>query len=218
MAAGAPTGRPSTAIASRAGSTLMPVRATWPLTVTRPAATSVSACRRDATPARASARWMRIGSLTVSPLRDLRRVAQGDRELVGPRQLLEVSQRELLEEDRGRAVEQRPADSLAAPDDVDEPALVDRLENAADGDAADLLDLGAADRLPVGDDRQRLERGRRETLRARRELGALDRLGVLRARQDLPALADLHELDAVTIDLVVLADLVDRGLHAGRRR
>ena len=47
---------------------------------------------------------------------------------------------------------------LAAADDVDQAALVQRLEHAAHRDAADLLDLGAADRLPIGDDRERLER------------------------------------------------------------
>jgi hypothetical protein len=50
------TRRPSTVIRSRSGTTVWPVRATTPFTETRPAATSSSALRRDATPARASAR------------------------------------------------------------------------------------------------------------------------------------------------------------------
>ena len=58
----------------------------------------------------------------------------------------------------------------------------------------------------------------REPLRARGELRALDRLGVLGARQDLPAAADLDELDAMSVDVVVLAQLVERGAQRGRRR
>ena len=61
------------------------------------------------------------------------------------------------------------------------------LANAADGHAANLLDLGAADRLSIRDDRQRLERRTGEPRRTRRELRPFDRLGVLGARQDLPA-------------------------------
>ena len=54
-------------------------------------------------------------------------------------------------------------------------------------------------------------------LRPRRELRALDGFGVLGARQDLPAAADLHELDAVAVDVVVLAELVERAIAARRR-
>ena len=54
-----------------------------------------------------------------------------------------------------------------------------------------------------------------EPRRPRRELRALDRLGVLGAREDLPSAADLHELDAVAVHVVVLAQLVERG---GERR
>src|SRR5206468_7093818 len=108
-----------------------------------------------------------------------------------------------------------PAHPLPASDDVDESALMERLEHAADRDAANLLDLGATDRLAVGDQRERLQRGSAQPCRPRGELRALDRLGVLGAREDLPPTADLHELDAVTVDVVVLAELVERG---GERR
>ena len=84
--------------------------------------------------------------------------AERDRQLVGARQLLEMPQRKMLEEDRRRSVQQRTAEPFGATDDVDEAALVQRLEHAADGHAADLFDFGAADRLAIRDDRQRLER------------------------------------------------------------
>jgi hypothetical protein len=50
-------------MSSLVGSTLCPIFATAPFTMTRPAAINSSECRRDATPARAKARWMRIDSV-----------------------------------------------------------------------------------------------------------------------------------------------------------
>src|SRR6185369_9814267 len=104
---------------------------------------------------------------------------QRDRELVGARQLLEMSKREMLEEHRCRAVQQGTPESLTAANDVDEPTLVQRLEHATHGDAANLFDLRAADRLAIRDDGERLERRGRQPLRAGSQLRALDRLRVL---------------------------------------
>src|SRR5688500_2874893 len=61
---GAPMRLPSTMIESAETSTACPMVATDPLIVTRPSAMISSALRREAIPARASARWMRI---VVSP-------------------------------------------------------------------------------------------------------------------------------------------------------
>src|SRR5688572_15930240 len=209
VAVWATMGCPSTAMRSRSGSTLCPVRAGVPLTVTGPASTSTSAARRDATPARARARWMRIAGM--ASLGRVRRRGVGgrdhperDRELVGPRQLLEVPKREVLEEERRRSVQQRPPQSFRPTDDVDQPALVQRLEHTADRDAPDLLDVGARDRLLIGDDRQRLERGTGEPLRTSRELGALDRFGVFGPCEDLPPAGDLEQLDTMSLDVVML--------------
>ena len=109
----------------------------------------------------------------------------------------------------------RPSPSPRA-DDVDQSALEQRLEHTAHGDAADLLDLGAADRLAIRDDGERLERRAGEPRRAHRELRALDRLGVLGAREDLPAAADLDEFDAVPVVVVVLAQFVERRSRSRR--
>src|SRR5690242_3716859 len=105
-----------------------------------------------------------------------------------------MPQRELLQKRRRRTIEKRPAESLPAADDVDKCALVERFENRARTHTTDLLYLGASDRLSVGDDRERLERGGRQPLRASGELGALDRFGVFRPRQNLPAAGDFDEL------------------------
>ena len=46
-----------------------------------------------------------------------------------------------------------------------------------------------------------------EAVRAGRKLGALDGVGEFGPRQDLPPLAELHQLDAMAVGLVGVADL-----------
>src|SRR5664279_4728217 len=121
-----------------------------------------------------------------------------------------MAERELLEKYWRRAVEQRTSKPLGAADDSDQSALEQRAQHPAHGDAANLLDLGSSNRLAIGDDRERLERGRGEARGTRCELRALDRLGVLGARQNLPAAAELDELDAVALGVVSLTHLVER--------
>jgi hypothetical protein len=144
-------------------------------------------------------------------------LAERDRELVHARQLAEVAERELLEEETRRAVEQRTPKAFGAPDDVNEPALVQRLEHGTDVHAANLCDIGTANRLPIRHDGEGLEGGRREPRRAHRHLGALNGLGVFRARQDLPPSPDLEEFDGMAIHVVMLPQLVQRALQRGGR-
>ena len=127
-----------------------------------------------------------------------------------------MAQPKMLQKERRRAVEQRPPESFGAPGDVDEPTLMQGFEHAPHLHTADLFDLDPADGLAVRDDRQCFERRRGKPVRSRRQLRAFDRLRVLRPRQDLPAAADLHQLDAVAIDVVVLVQFVERRLHRGR--
>ena len=121
-----------------------------------------------------------------------------------------MSQRKLLEELRGGSVQQRSADAFAASNDVNETALMQRLQHGANGDTTDFFDLCAANGLPIRDDGQRFEGSRRESLRPHRDLGALDGLGELGTGKDLPAASLLHQLDPMAIDVVVLAQLVER--------
>src|SRR5688572_1015854 len=163
-----------------------------------------------------TAGWSYFGS------RGLRQVGrclpQRNRQLIGARQLLQVAQSEVLQEERRRAVQQRTTETFRAPDDIDESALVQRLEHATDVDAANVLDLRASDGLPIRDERQGLQRGGRQPLRTRGELGALDRFRVLGARENLPAAPDLDELDAVPFGVVMQSNLVERGTQRRGRR
>src|SRR4051812_27528816 len=115
-----------------------------------------------------------------------------------------MPERELLEEGRCCSVKKRTAQSLASTDDVDQTTLVERLENRARADAADLLYLGSPDGLPVRDDCQCFEGGGRETLGTRGKLSALDRFRILRPREDLPTASDFDQLDAVAVGVVVV--------------
>ena len=131
-----------------------------------------------------------------------------------------MAQREVLEKDGRGAVEQWATHALSTPDHVDEAALMQRLQHASHRHAAYLLDLGAAEGLPVRDERQRLERSGAEARRTGCELGALDGFRVLGAREDLPASPDLDELHAMSIDVIVFPQLIERGRNGrlGRLR
>src|SRR5688572_20012901 len=102
--------------------------------------------------------------------------AERNRELVGPRQLLEMAKGKLLEKDRRRSVEQRTSDAFRAADDVDEATFVKGLQHTAHAYAADLFDLGTADRLAIRDDGQCLQGRAGEPVRPSRKLRTLDRL------------------------------------------
>src|SRR5438046_776134 len=91
-------------------------------------------------------RWR---GLFASVLRGWAWGAKSDGELVGTRKLFEVPESELLEKGRRRPVHQRTSHSFTASDDVDQSALVQRFQNRAGVDAADLFDFRAPDRLPV---------------------------------------------------------------------
>src|SRR6185437_11191092 len=83
---------------------------------------------------------------------------------------------------------------------------------------SNLFDLRAADRLPVRNDRQRLERGRRQSLGTGGKLCTLDGLGVFGACKDLPAAGNFLKLDTVPLDVVMLANLLQRRGERGGRR
>ncbi len=121
----------------------------------------------------------------------------------------QVLQREELEELAGGAVEDGPARLLLLAEDLDELPLQQRLHHRAAVDAADLLDLGAGHRLPVGDDGQRLERGAGEPLRLHLEEAAGEGRVVGRGAE-LPAARHLVEHDAARPLAVVAGELVER--------
>ncbi len=86
-------------------------------------------------------------------------------------------------------------------------------KNRASTDTPDLFDFCAADRLSIGNDRQRLQRRCRQSLWPRRELCPLDRFCVFRTRQNLPSTGNLDELHSVTIRVVVQPQLFERRLQ-----
>src|SRR5688500_7442316 len=133
------------------------MRATVPLTRTRPSAISSSARRRDATPARAMIFWSR--SLTIGGLSQGRQLSGVARQR---REILDRGQAEALEEGEARAEEHGAARSVAASDLDDEPPMHQGPNHVVRVDAADALDVPARARLAVCDDGKGLERRRRE--------------------------------------------------------
>lgn len=117
-------------------------------------------------------------------------------ELAQRGQRVQVAQREELEELAGGAVQNRPADLFLLPDDSDQPAIEQGLEYRARIDAANVLELlWAGDRLPVGDDRQRLDGGAGEPLRLDFQKPAYE-LGRLAARYCQPPATSCNTMPA----------------------
>src|SRR6185312_7603685 len=139
------------------------------------------------------------------------------RQLIGTRKLAQMPQREMLEKQWSRAIQQRTAHPLAAAHHVDETSLLQRLENRTGANTANVLDLHSADRLTVRDYRERLQRSAGQPLRTRGQLRPLDCLGVFRTREYLPAIAHRDELHAVTLVVVALANFIQRRGDRGRR-
>ena len=81
-------------------------------------------------------------------------------------QFVQAAQAKVFEEHDGRAVGHGAAHHFGAPDLLDQAALDQRLHDAVHAHTPDLLDLGARDRLAVGDDGQRLQRRLGEARRA----------------------------------------------------
>ena len=124
-----------------------------------------------------------------------------------------MPQCKLLEEQGCGAIEERTPQAFTATNDVDQPALVEGLENGSRTDTSDLLDLRATNRLAVGYYREGLECRRRQPLGPRGEVRPLYRFGVLGSGQDLPPSGNRHELDTVAIGVVVKAQLFEGGLE-----
>ena len=98
---------------------------------------------------------------------------------------------------RGR-VEQRPARALPAPGRPNPARIHQHVERAlGDLHAADRLDLGAADRLMIGDDRQRL--GRRARQAPRLLARSAKQMREVGRGLEMPAPAALDELDPAAL-------------------
>jgi hypothetical protein len=117
-------------------------------------------------------------------------------DLAERRQFLERLQVEVIEELARRAEQGGLAGQVAMADDAHPVAILERAHDVrGDGDAADRFDLGARDRLAVGDERERLEQGARVARRLFRPELADEGLHVL-AHLIAEARGDFDEFDA----------------------
>ena len=117
------------------------------------------------------------------------------------RQLAQIAEAEEIEKLLRRAVEDRPADLLALAEHADQRAIEQQAERRRRIDAADLVDLGARDRLAIRHDRERLELRARQPHRPARDQ-LLHPRRVARIRPELIAPRDLLERDSAVAILV----------------
>src|SRR4051794_6467173 len=131
----------------------------------------------------------------------------GRLQVVDPWQVAAGGEPEKGQELGCRPIEQRPTGALPAPGRPNPTRIHQHVERALrDLDAADCFDFGAAHRLVIGNDRERLRR------RARQAPGLLAR-SPQKVREvwrglEMPAPAALHELDAAPF--VMLGELPKR--------
>ncbi len=112
---------------------------------------------------------------------------------VGIGKLVETLEAKDFEEKRRGLVEQRPAGLLGAPGDANDLALQQRGDDAIDRDAAHRFDFRPADRLPVGDHRERFQRWLAEFRRLRLlEKPARPRGELAPCLEHIPASNSLH--------------------------
>src|SRR5512133_3400745 len=148
-------------------------------------------------------RWRRL------LLDDLPVLARELVELAERRERREILQGEELQELAGGPVQDGAPRLLLLPEDLDELPLQERLHDGAAVDRADLLDLRPRDRLPVRDDRERLERGAGQPLRLDPEEPAGE-VRVEGRRPELPAAGHLVQDDAADPLAVVARELIER--------
>ena len=123
---------------------------------------------------------------------------------------------EVIEEHLGGAEQGRLAGDVAVADDADPLALLERLDDVAvHRDAADLLDLAARDRLAIGDQRERFQRGA-GVLRLPLGPQARDPRMHVGLHLEAEARGEFDEFDAAVFAL--LAQGFQRLLHAAVRR
>ena len=119
----------------------------------------------------------------------------GALQLVQAGQILDRVEAEMLEELRGRAVGHRPTRRAAAAAQFDPARLQQHVDGAFRGaHPPDLLDLGAGDRLVIGDDGERLQRRARQAALLDRLL--LQQEGQIVGGAERPFAGDAHQIDA----------------------
>src|SRR5260221_12100528 len=207
---------PSTSMIELSGSTRSPIVAVRPSIWTRPAATSASLARREATPAFARTFWIRsVG--TVSVLGGWIGLGGSVGAFLGEtsshvdierRQLVERREPKSFEELEAGAVEDRPARRVRPAELRQEPSMEQAPERVVGIDAADPLDGGSRDRLAVGDDREGLEARRRQPDRVHADVSGAERACLGRGRKREP-LARRDQPDAA---------FAERDLHVPQAR
>jgi hypothetical protein len=156
----------------------------------------------------------RPSSLLVLPVIQPQRnpLAQHDGQLLRPRQVFQRAESEVLEEVLRGPVQEGPAQPFCPPHHVDQPPLLQRSDDARRAHPADILHLEPGQRLPVRDDRERFERGPRQSRRPGDVVEAFQIARELGAGEDLVSLGQLHDLERPVGVVVLGAQRLEHGL------
>ena len=121
----------------------------------------------------------------------------------------------MLHEKLGRLIQQRAARHIGASGDAHQPTFQQALHHTVHGHTAHRLDVRARDRLPVGNDGERLQRGAAKSGWLAFRVKLADPDGKIRLGHDRPAADLLHELKGAVLVLVFKAELIQKRHHLG---
>src|ERR1700730_5981347 len=131
------------------------------------------------------------------------------------RQFVQLAQTEVVQKKLRCFVKQRPAGNFGAPGYFYQAALHQSLQHAVDRHAAHSFDIGARDRLAIGNDGKRFERGRGQPRRFRRRKKLAHPLRTIRIGDELPAFGFFDELEGAILRDVIVFQLFERGRDFG---
>jgi len=134
-------------------------------------------------------------------------------QFIGVGKFIQTFQAEELEKNRRGLIEQRPSRLLGAARDLDDFALQQRGENAIDRDAAHRLDLRAADRLAIGNNRESLQARLAEARGLRLIEETIGPHGKFWPGLELISATDILYHEARSCGLQLHIQLLDRSIH-----
>ena len=121
----------------------------------------------------------------------------------------------MVEKELGCFVQKWTAGNFGTTGNFDEAAFHQRLQHAVDIDTAYSLDIGTGDRLTVGDDGERFQRGWSQPCRFRSGKELAHPLRISRITRQLPALGFFDQLKRVLLPDVFRFQLFERGRDFG---
>src|SRR5687768_8243162 len=113
----------------------------------------------------------------------------------------------MLEEFWRRAIQQRPPETFTAANDVDEMAILQRLQDTTRTHATNFFDLITTDRLAVRNYRKNFQRRRRQARLLRNGIESFEVGRELRPRHQLVAAGNVYDRECALLRFVFFTQL-----------